>query len=292
MKNDVEQAQYGTLYIVATPIGNLEDMSFRAIRTLNDVDLIAAEDTRHTIKLLNHYNIQKPLTSYYEHNKTVKGNYLIEQLINGKSIAITSDAGMPGISDPGEDIIGLAIANNIKVSVIPGPSAVIAGVVVSGLPSGRFVFEGFLPFKKKQRVQRLDLLKNETRTMVFYEAPHKLKNTLKDFREVLGNRKISLARELTKKYEEVIRCRLDEAIQLYEENTPRGEYVVIVDGKDYEELKNEKEREWENMSIKEHLELYISQGFCKNDAMKQVASDRGVKKRQVYDACLREKKDC
>lgn len=273
----------GKLYVVATPIGNLEDISFRAIKVLSSVDLIAAEDTRQTIKLLNRYQIQKPLTSYYEHNKEMKGNYLIRRLLNGENIAITSDAGTPGISDPGEDLIREAIANNIEVTVIPGPSAVIAGVVASGLPSGRFVFEGFLPLKKKGRIQRLEILSDEPRTMVFYEAPHKLKNTLKNLKEVLGNRNIAMARELTKKHEEIIRCTLDEAIRMYDNTVPQGEYVLVVEGQPEQNKKIHKQEFWNGFSIQQHVNYYISQALSKNDAIKKAAADRGIGRKQVYD---------
>ncbi|HOQ36503.1 MAG TPA: 16S rRNA (cytidine(1402)-2'-O)-methyltransferase [Acetivibrio sp.] len=272
----------GILYLVATPIGNLEDITLRALRVLKEVDLIAAEDTRQTLKLLNHFEIKKPLVSYYEHNKVVKGNYLVEQLLSGKSIALVSDAGTPGISDPGEDIVKLCIENDIKVTMVPGPVAAVTGLVLSGLPTGRFVFEGFLPMNKRQRKDRINSLRNETRTMVFYEAPHKLIYTLKDLYEVLGNRRITMARELTKKFEEVIRCSLEEAISKYDEESPRGEYVLIIEGIDEEKVLEEKQSEWNVMTVEEHYEMYIAKGLDKKEAMKKVAQDRGISRREVY----------
>ena len=215
-------SEKGILYFVATPIGNLEDITMRAVRILREVDLIAAEDTRQTLKLLNHFEIKKPMVSYYEHNKQFKGNMLINQLLEGKNIALVSDAGSPGISDPGEDLVKLAVQNGITVTMAPGPAAVVMGLVLSGLPSGRFAFEGFLSVNKKSRNARLKALMAETRTMVFYEAPHKLMHTLRDMSEVFGNRRITLARELTKKYEEIVRCTLEEAINKYEAEAQIG----------------------------------------------------------------------
>lgn len=278
----------GTLYLVATPIGNLEDITFRAVRMLGEVDIIAAEDTRQSLKLLNHFNINKPLTSYYEHNKIEKGNYLIRQLEEGKNIALVSDAGSPGISDPGEDLVRLAIKNGIRVSMIPGPVAAATGLVVSGLSTGRFVFEGFLPMNKRARKERLESLRNEVRTMVFYEAPHKLLYTLKDFYEVLGERNIVLARELTKKFEEIIRCSISEALDRYAQNQPKGEFVLIVEGADKEEIKVEEQKKWDSVSIKEHVQMYMEKGMNKKDAMKKAADDRGIAKREVYGQLLEE----
>jgi len=276
----------GKLYLVSTPIGNLEDITLRAIRTLKEVDLIAAEDTRQTIKLLNHFEIKKSLVSYYEHNKKEKGNYLVNQLLEGKNIALVSDAGTPGISDPGEDLVKLCIENDIEVTAIPGPVAAVTGLIVSGLPTGRFVFEGFLPMNKRARRERLAYLKDEVRTLVFYEAPHKLLYTLKDLYEAFGNRKVVFARELTKKFEEIVRCDLETAIEKYEEQAPKGEFVVIVEGISEEEKIEAQKRDWENMSIEEHLKLYISEGLDKKDAMKRVAEDRGISKREVYRELL------
>lgn len=276
----------GILYLVATPIGNLEDITLRAIRTLKEVDFIAAEDTRQTIKLLNHYEIKKSLVSYYEHNKKEKGNYLISQLLEGKSIALVSDAGTPGISDPGEDLVKLCIENDIRVTMIPGPVAAVTGLVVSGLTAGRFVFEGFLPMNKRARKERLDYLKEEVRTIVFYEAPHKLIHTLKDLYDAFGNRKIVFARELTKRFEEILRCDLLSAIEKYEMEPPKGEFVLILEGINEEELSESRKKDWNKMSLKEHLEIYLSEGFDKKDAMKKVAEDRGISKREVYNGLL------
>jgi len=276
----------GCLYLVATPIGNLEDITYRAVRTLQEVDLIAAEDTRQTLKLLNHFNISKPMTSYYEHNKVEKGNHLIEQLLEGKNIALVSDAGTPGISDPGEDLVKLANKNNIKVSPIPGPVAGISGLIVSGLPTGRFVFEGFLPMNKKGRKERILGILNETRTIIFYEAPHKLIYTLRDLHEILGDRNIVLARELTKKFEEIKRCTLSEALRYYENDSPKGEFVVLVEGISQNILLEKEHHKWDNISIKEHVEMYLEQGVDKKDAMKKVAQERGISKRDVYAECI------
>jgi len=276
----------GTLYLVATPIGNLEDITLRALRVLKEADIIAAEDTRQTLKLLNHYNITNTLVSYYEYNKTEKGNYLIGQLLEGRNIALVSDAGSPGISDPGEDLVRLAVQNGITVTMVPGPAAVIAGVVLSGLPAGRFCFEGFLPMNKRIRRERIDSIKNETRTLVFYEAPHKLIYTLRDLREVLGNRRISVARELTKKFEEVWRTTLDEAIARYQNEAPKGEFVLVIEGADRQMLKEAGFKYWESISIEEHLKMYIDQGFDRKEAMKKVSQDRGISKRDVYNSLI------
>lgn len=271
---------------MATPIGNLEDITLRALRILKEVYIIAAEDTRQTIKLLNHYSIKNTLTSYYEHNKIEKGNYLIQLLLSGKSVAIVSDAGSPGISDPGEDMVRLAIENDINVTMVPGPAAAIMGVVLSGMPAGRFVFEGFLPINKRSRKQRIKELINETRTIVFYEAPHKLVNTLQDLYEVMGDRKIALARELTKKFEEISRITLNEAIDKYSSEVPKGEFVLIVEGVNEKELQDEKRQTWNDMELSEHLSLYLNQGMSKKEAMKKVAQDRGLSKREVYNEVL------
>ena len=272
----------GTLFLVATPIGNLEDITFRALNVLREADYIAAEDTRHTLKLLNHFEIKKSLISYYEHNKITKGNYLIKLLLEGKNIALVSDAGTPGISDPGEDLVRLAIENNIKVTAVPGPVAAITGLVTSGLPAGRFVFEGFLPVNKRARKEKLLNLKNEVRTVVFYEAPHKLPYTLKDMLDTFGDRKIVLARELTKRYEELYRCTLKEAVERYTEEAPRGEFVIVLGGADEKELEDQARRGWESMSIHDHVEMYMEQGMDKKEAIKKVAADRGMDKREVY----------
>jgi 16S rRNA (cytidine1402-2'-O)-methyltransferase len=281
----------GTLYLVATPIGNLEDITLRALRILREVDMIAAEDTRQTVKLLNHFEIKKPLVSYYEHNKVEKGNYLIAELQAGKSIALVSDAGTPGISDPGEDLVRLVIKNDIPVTMTPGPAAVIMGLVLSGLPAGRFVFEGFLPMNKRGRRERLLQLKRETRTMVFYEAPHKLIYTLQDLHEVLGERKIVLARELTKKFEQLVRCTLSEAIAKYETEAPKGEFVLVLEGIEEEVLQAEEQKKWDEMNLAAHMAMYEQQGMNRKDAMKKVAEDRGISKRDVYNELLVDKTD-
>ena len=269
----------GILYLVSTPIGNLEDITLRAIRILKEVDIIAAEDTRQTIKLLNHFEINKPLTSFFRHNENKKGEYIISLLKEGKNIALVSDAGTPAISDPGEELVGLAINEDITVMPIPGPVAATSGLIVSGLPTGRFTFEGFLPMNKKNRKDHLEELVNERRTMIFYEAPHKLKSTLKDMRDYFGNRKIALAREMTKLHEEIIRTTLDDAILRYEENAPKGEFVLIVSGYDGEPTNDDF---WKDMSIEEHYKYYLDEGISRMDATKKVAQDRGVSTREIY----------
>ena len=281
-----ELSDTGTLYLVATPIGNLEDITLRALRILKEADIIAAEDTRQTLKLLNHFEIKNKLVSYYEHNKAEKGGYLIEQLIEGKNVALVSDAGSPGISDPGEDLVRLAAESGITVTMVPGPAAVIAGVVLSGLPSGRFGFEGFLPVNKRVRNERLKAIKEDTRTLVFYEAPHKLIHTLKDFRSMLGNRRICLARELTKKFEEIWRTTLDEAIGKYENEAPKGEFVLVLEGADELALEREKTSGWMEISLEEHVGLYMDKGLDKKAAMKKVSEDRGISKREVYNSLV------
>lgn len=277
----------GTLYLVATPIGNLQDITLRAINTLKEVELIAAEDTRQTIKLLNHFEIKKPLVSYYEYNKIVKGNYLIGKLLEGQDIALVSDAGTPGISDPGEDLVKLCIENDIRVTMIPGPVAAVTGMVISGLPAGRFVFEGFLPMNKRTRQERLKQLKDETRTIIFYEAPHKLPYTLKDMYNAWGDRRIALARELTKRYEEVIRCSLFEAMERFQEEAPKGEFVVIIEGRDKQQLLDIEKDKYADISIEEHVERYVQNGLMKKEAIKKVADDRGINKRDVYNLVMK-----
>ncbi len=269
----------GVLYLVSTPIGNLEDITLRAIRILKEVDIIAAEDTRQTIKLLNHFEISKPLTSFFRHNEDKKGEYIVSLLKEGKNIALVSDAGTPAISDPGEELVKMAIEENVTVVPVPGPVAATSALIVSGLTTGRFSFEGFLPMNKKNRKDRLSDLEREQRTMIFYEAPHKLKSTLKDMREYFGNRNIALAREMTKIHEEIIRCTLDEAIEKYDEEPPKGEFVVVVEGYNGESIK---ETFWQDMTIDEHYEYYLAQGLARMDATKKVASDRGVSKREIY----------
>ena len=269
----------GTLYLCATPIGNLGDMSERLIGTLSSVDLIAAEDTRHTLKLLNHLGIKKPMISYYEHNRREKGEQLVKMLKEGSNIALVSDAGTPAISDPGEDLVVLCAEENIPVIPIPGPVAAICALIVSALPTGRFAFEGFLTMNRKGRIDRLQEVKNDKRTLIFYEAPHKLRATLKDMLEVFGDRKISLSREITKLHEETIRTTLAEAQTLYsDENPPKGEYVLVVAPAE----KTDDEIALENMSIKEHVDFYIKNGDDEKTAMKKVAADKKISKRDVY----------
>lgn len=273
----------GKLYICPTPIGNLEDMTYRTIRILNDVDLIAAEDTRHSIRLLNHFEISKPLTSYHEHNKDSKGNYLIDKLLNGENIALISDAGMPGISDPGEEIIKQAIENNIEVEVLPGATASITALVGSGLETRKFVFEGFLDRDKKIRRLQLEEIKEERRTIIFYESPHRLKDTLKDMLKILGNRKIALNRELTKKYQEVIRLDIERVIEIFNEKEVKGEFVLIVEGfKGEKTIKNN----YDGLNEREYVIALIKEGKDKKEAIKMVCKDRKLKKDTVYKQVL------
>ena len=269
----------GTLYLCATPIGNLGDISERLIETLSCVDLIAAEDTRHSLKLLNHLGIKKPMVSYYEHNRREKGVQLVKMLQEGKNIALISDAGTPAISDPGEDLVSLCAEQNIPVIPVPGAVAAICALIVSALPTGRFAFEGFLTMNRKGRMERLQEVKNDKRTLIFYEAPHKLRATLKDMLEVFGDRKISLSREITKLHEETIRTTLSMAQSLYsDDNPPKGEYVLVVAPAD----KTDEEIAFESMSIKEHVNFYIENGDDEKTAMKKVAADKKISKRDVY----------
>lgn len=278
----------GKLYLCATPIGNLEDITYRVIRTLKEVDIIGAEDTRNSIKLLNHFDIHTPMTSYHEYNKVDKARYLVGEIQKGKNVAIITDAGTPGISDPGEEICRQCVEAGIEVSSLPGPAACITALTMSGLPTRRFSFEAFLPRDKKERQMILEELKTETRTIVMYEAPHHLKDTLKELLKHLGNRKISLCREITKKYEENIYTTIEDAIKMYEVNDPRGEYVLVIEGRDREKDEIEKQNNWMNMELTEHMNLYLEQGMDKKSAMKQVAKDRGVSKRDVYNELLKE----
>lgn len=273
---------YGTLYLVATPIGNLGDISARALEVLESVDLIAAEDTRRTVQLLNHFGISKPLTSYHEHNKREKGQYIISLLKQGKNVAQVSDAGTPAISDPGEDLVGLCIENDITVTSVPGPVAGINALILSGLNTRRFAFEGFLSVNKRHRHEHLSSVKNDTHTLIFYEAPHKLRTTLEDMRDAFGGgRRIALVRELTKLHEEVIRTDIDGAIEKYKEVSPRGEYVLVVEGA--KEDAGEEEKPWAGLSASDHVEKYISEGMSSKEAIKRTAVDRGVPKREIYN---------
>ncbi len=267
----------GILYICPTPIGNLEDITLRTINVLKEVDLIAAEDTRHTLKLLNHYDIKKPLISYHEHNKITKGEKLLEKLKNGEKIALVTDAGMPGISDPGQDIIKLCIENGIQVVALPGPTAFVLALVMSGLTTDRFVFEGFLPSKGKERKDILEKLIYETRTIILYEAPHRIEALLKDLLETLGNRKISISRELTKIHEETFRGTVEKAIEKFQTQKPKGEFVIVVEG-----AKGNEENSFDHISIKEHIKMYMDEGLSKKDSIKRVAKERNIPKSQVY----------
>lgn len=281
-----EAAMSGTLYLCATPIGNLEDITFRVLRTLQEVDLIAAEDTRNTIKLLNHFEIKTPLTSYHEYNKYDKAAALTQKLLNGTNIALVTDAGTPGISDPGEEIVKQAYAANIPVTSLPGACACITALTLSGLSTRRFAFEAFLPSDKKERQRILTSLQTETRTVILYESPHHLKNTLSLLYDFLGNRSITLCRELTKIHETIQPTTLVDAISYYQEHDPRGEYVLVLAGRNPAELEAEKKSSWKSISIEEHMDRYLSQGLSRKDAMKQVASDRGVSKREIYQSLL------
>ncbi len=277
----------GTLYLVATPIGNLEDMTYRAVRTLKEVDLIAAEDTRNSIKLLNHFEIDTPMTSYHEFNKVDKAVTLIAKLKEGQNIAVITDAGTPGISDPGEELVAMCYEERIEVTSVPGPAACITAVTMSGQACRRFAFEAFLPKDKKERRRVLEETRNETRTVVIYEAPHHLKATLKELAEVLGeDRSITLCRELTKKHEEKEKTTIGGAIASYETKEPRGEYVLVIAGKSKAEVIEEARAAFDEMTIEEHMDMYLSQGMDKKEAMKAVAKDRGVSKRDIYNQLL------
>ena len=267
----------------ATPIGNLEDITLRVLETLRSADIIAAEDTRHTLKLLNHYGIKAKLTSYHEHNKYDKAQALVQELLAGKNIALVTDAGTPAISDPGEELAKAAFEAGIEVTSLPGASALIVALSMSPLSSRRFVFEGFLPSEKKERREVLESLRKETRTIVLYEAPHRLVRTLKELAEVLGDRRINLCRELTKMHEELVLSTIPELIRYLEEQEPKGEFVLVIEGADKEKLKEEEIRSWEEMSVAEHVAFYTGQGFDEKEAMKLAAKDRGVSKREIYD---------
>lgn len=272
----------GVLYLCATPIGNLEDMTYRAVRILSEVDLIAAEDTRNSVKLLNHFDIHTPMTSYHHNNRYDKAEYLISVLNEGKSIALISDAGMPGISDPGEELVKKCIENGITVSPIPGATAGLSALICSGFSTREFCFEGFLPSEKKEQRELLESLKNETRTMIFYEAPHRLVKTLTLFSEYFGDREMALCKELTKRHETFLYMTLSEAIAYYEANEPKGEFVLVLKGMDKQALKEQSQAEFLEMSLEEHMQLYLDKGIDRKEAMKLVAKDRGVTKRDIY----------
>lgn len=276
----------GMLYLCATPIGNLKDITPRVIETLGSVDLIAAEDTRNSIKLLNHFGIKTSMTSYHEYNKVEKADYLVGQLQQGKNVALISDAGTPAVSDPGEVLVKKCQEAGITVTSLPGAVACITALTLSGLSTRRFCFEGFLPSDKKEKAQILAELKEESRTILIYEAPHHLLRTLGELHEALGNRRITLCRELTKKFETVLPTTIEDAIALYEEEQPRGEYVLVVEGKSLQQKKKERQISWQNMSIEEHMAFYEEGGMDEKNAMKQVAKDRGVAKREIYQHLL------
>lgn len=276
----------GTLYLCATPIGNLEDMTYRAIRILQEADLIAAEDTRNSIKLLNHFDIHTPMTSYHEYNKYDKAQVLVGYLQEGKNIALITDAGTPGISDPGEELVRQCHEAGITVTSVPGACACVNALIISGLPTRRFCFEAFLPADKKDRSRVLDELKAETRTIIIYEAPHRLVRTLQELTAELGNRRVTICRELTKKHETVFQTTLQEAVVYYTEQEPKGECVLVIEGVSFDELEAAERQQWEKMGIPEHMEYYLKQGMDKKAAMKQVAVDRGISKRDVYQKLL------
>ena len=276
----------GQLYLCATPIGNLEDITLRVLNVLKEVDLIAAEDTRHSIKLLNHFGIKTKLTSYHEYNKVDKAVYLVRQMQEGINVALITDAGTPGISDPGEELVRQCHEAGIVVTSLPGACACVTALTISGLPTRRFCFEAFLPADKKERKAVLNQLKTETRTIILYEAPHRLKKTLQELKSELGNRNMTLCRELTKRHEDYKRMTIQELIDYYEGKEVRGECVLVIEGVTFQQLEEEEQKSWENISIEEHMEKYLSQGLSKKDAMKQVAKDREVRKRDIYQALL------
>ena len=276
----------GTLYLCATPIGNLEDITMRVLRTLKEVDLIAAEDTRNSIKLLNHFEITTPMTSYHEYNKIDKGRTLVSKLLEGQNIALITDAGTPAISDPGEELVKMAHEAGITVTSLPGACACVTALTVSGLPTRRFAFEAFLPSDKKERKDVLENLKNETRTIILYEAPHHLVKTLEELLQALGNRRATICRELTKKHETIFLTTLEEALDFYTDTEPKGECVIVLEGRTFKELKEESRAEWQKLSVEEHVNMYIEQGMDKKEAMKAAAKDRGVSKQAIYKELL------
>ncbi|EEG74147.1 S-adenosylmethionine-dependent methyltransferase, YraL family [[Clostridium] hylemonae DSM 15053] len=285
-KEEKEGLMSGTLYLCATPIGNLEDMTFRAVRVLKEADLIAAEDTRNSIKLLNHFEIKTPMTSYHEYNKIEKGQKLVEMLRRGSDIALITDAGTPGISDPGEELVKMCYEADVTVTSVPGAAACITALTLSGLSTRRFAFEAFLPSDKKERREILEELAGETRTVVLYEAPHRLVRTLKELAQTMGDRRAAICRELTKKHETAFVTTLEEALAYYEATEPKGECVIVVEGKSRQAVREEARARWEELSVEAHMEQYLASGMSKKDAMKQVARDRGIGKRDVYQALL------
>ena len=280
----------GKLYLCATPIGNLEDITYRVVRTLKEVDLIGAEDTRNSIKLLNHFEIETPMQSYHEFNKYDKAKELVQMMLDGKDIALITDAGTPGISDPGEELVKECLENGIEVTSLPGASACVTAISMSGLSTQRFCFEAFLPKDKKKKENVLKQLQNETRTIIIYEAPHRLTKTLAELEKALGNRRVSINRELTKKYEESFLTTLKDAREKYGAEEPRGEFVLVIEGKDQEALDQEERQKWEDMSLEDHMKLYLDEGLDKKAAMKKVAKDRGVSKRDIYNQLVQEEK--
>lgn len=284
----MEENNCGKLYLCATPIGNLDDITLRVLNTLREVNLIAAEDTRHSIKLLNHFEIKTPMTSYHEFNKTSKAKYLVEQMQQGVNIALITDAGTPGISDPGEELVKQCYEAGIEVTSLPGAAACVTALTISGLSTRRFCFEAFLPVDKKKRQWILEELKRETRTIVVYEAPHHLVKTLKELSDTLGSsRNITICRELTKKYEEAYRTTFGEALERYESEEPKGECVIVIEGRSIGEMVEEQQKSWEEMTIEDHMEVYLSQGIDRKEAMRLVAKDRGITKRDVYQCVMK-----
>ena len=281
-KKDIKNAR-GMLYLCATPIGNLKDITERVKETLGAVDIIAAEDTRNSIRLLNHFGIKTPMTSYHEHNKYEKADTLIAQMMDGKDVALITDAGTPAISDPGEVLVRRCHEEGITVTSLPGACACITALTLSGLNRRRFVFEGFLPYDKKERQSVMESLKDEHRTVIMYEAPHHLKKTLSDLINTIGDRRLTICRELTKKFESVTPTTLGEAISYYGDNEPRGEYVLVIEGRDPGEIERDRQKMWEDMSVEDHMALYLDAGMDRKEAMKKVASDRGVSKREIYE---------
>ena len=279
----------GKLYLCATPIGNLEDITLRVLRTLKEVDLIAAEDTRNSIRLLNHFEIRTPMTSYHEYNKIDKGRILVKKMLEGQNIALITDAGTPGISDPGEELTAMCYDAGIEVTSLPGPAACVTALTLSGLPTRRFAFEAFLPPDKKERKAILEELQSETRTILIYEAPHRLVRTLEELLEVLGDRRITLCRELTKKHETAFRTTIHGLLDYYREEKPLGECVMVIEGKKREELRREEQASWEEISIEEHVTRYLEEGNSKKESMKLVARDRGVSRRDIYQYLLEHK---
>nr|WP_314463866.1 16S rRNA (cytidine(1402)-2'-O)-methyltransferase [uncultured Clostridium sp.] len=276
----------GKLYLCATPIGNLDDITLRVLNTLKEADLIAAEDTRHSIKLLNHFDIKTPMTSYHEYNKVEKAVYLVEQMKQGVMVALITDAGTPGISDPGEELVKQCYEAGVEVTSLPGPAACITALTLSGLGTRRFCFEAFLPSDKKEKQWILNELKDETRTMILYEAPHRLVKTLEELYEALGERRITICRELTKRYETAFRTTFTQALNNYRTEDPKGECVIVVEGRSFEEIRMEQTKAFEELSMEEHMERYESQGMDKKEAMRMVAKDRGISKREVYQYLL------